>query len=104
MKELEALATGLLTELGRSIGAPNDLASSVASGIAKGVAEVLANPDTLNALGDMFAGSFCHSSLDVAQDALDACEHGQLSHEAALKIVAICLQDDATRKAPRKHA
>jgi hypothetical protein len=104
MKELETLATGLLVELGRSMGMPSNLASDIAGGIAKGAFEALANPEALKGLGDLFAGSLCHTGLDVAQDALDACDHGQLSHEAALKIVAICLQDDAARKAPRKHA
>jgi hypothetical protein len=80
---------------------PSSVPQSVTAGFVQGAVEALTNPQVQEGLSSLFAGSFCHSGLDVAQDALDACEHGQLSHEAALKIVAIALADDQARKIKR---
>jgi hypothetical protein len=57
----------------------------------------IASPEILQGLSDLFAPS----SLDVAQDVLKACEHGKLSHNAALQMVEIALADDQERKMKR---
>jgi hypothetical protein len=97
---LESLATGLLTEMTRSLS-PAAIPHSVASGFVEGAFKALSDPKVTQSLSDMFIGIGCHSGLDVAQDALDACEHGQLSHESALKIVAIALADHQERNLKR---
>ncbi len=92
---LESLATGLLTELTRTFS-PDGL-HTISSGVVEGLMKGLADPTVKEAI----ASTFCPTGLDVARDALSACEHGQMSHEATLKIVAIALTDDAQRKATK---
>lgn len=95
---LESLATGLLTELTRTFS-PDGL-HTISSGVVEGMIKGFADSGVREAI----TSTFSPSGLSVARDALSACENGQLSHEAAIKIVGICLQDDAARKAPKKHA
>lgn len=60
-------------------------------------AELLSNPQTLESLfGQLFDGG-CHTSADVAQDALDAWESGHLSTEACRKIIEAVLEDRGAR-------
>lgn len=104
MNTFESLAADLL-KAGLQGLAPTSVSQSLVTGVVQGAVEALSNPQVQQGLNkmldDMFVGSFCHSGLDVAQDALDACEHGQMSHDAALKIVAIALDDDMKRKQRR---
>lgn len=83
----------LLKQFGLDIPTPE----SVAVAIAQTAINTLLSPEIHQVLGDLFAPS----SLDVAQDVLKACDHGKLSHEAALKIVAIAIADDQERKLKR---
>ena len=64
--------------------------------------EIANNPQgVLNGLEEL-ANSLCphHTALDVAQDALDAVEGGDLSPEAAMQVVAVILQDRKRNAAP----
>jgi hypothetical protein len=70
---------------------------SVAVAMIQTAITAIASPEVQQGLSDLFAPS----SLDVAQDVLKACEHGKLSHNAALQMVAIALADDQERKLKR---
>lgn len=60
----------------------------------------------INAFGQMLStpGVFCHTRYDVAQDALDALENGQLTPEEALQIVQICLRQNQKSAHPGSNA
>lgn len=58
--------------------------------------QAMSNPDTISQLLNSFGG--CHTASDVAQDALDAWENGQLTREQALRIVQIALEDKPAAK------
>jgi hypothetical protein len=64
--------------------------------------EALTNPQGLAALEQIANQLFspCHTAADVAQDALDAWEHGQLSTEACRKIVEAVLEDRIAKARP----
>lgn len=61
------------------------------------VGKMMANPETAQALLQFFGGG-CHNHVDVAQDALDAYDHGHLTRDQAMRIVQICLEQDARDK------
>ncbi|MEM9543757.1 MAG: hypothetical protein AAGA60_30260 [Cyanobacteria bacterium P01_E01_bin.42] len=56
------------------------------------VVSVLSNPDAMAGLEQFLCPH--HNAVDVAQDALDAYEHGQLTKSQASRIIQICLQED----------
>ena len=59
-------------------------------------AELIANPEeAMNQLNQLAEALFCphHTAADVAQDALDAWEVGELSDEAAMQVVAAVIGD-----------
>lgn len=60
--------------------------------INKAIEAIITNPEAIQGLMTSIFGSSCHNAVDVAQDALDAYDHGHLSREQALQIVTICLQ------------
>lgn len=53
---------------------------------------ILSNPDAMAGLEQFLCPH--HNAVDVAQDALDAFEHGHLSKAQASRIIQICLQED----------
>jgi hypothetical protein len=55
------------------------------------------NPQAINGFLE-FLGAGCHNAVDVAQDALDAYDHGHLTRDQAMRIVEICLEKDARQK------
>lgn len=60
--------------------------------------ELASNPqDFLKSLDDLI--SPCHTGYDACQDILDACEHGHISHEAAMQTIAVLMNDMKQRKA-----
>jgi hypothetical protein len=83
----------LLKQFGLDIPTPE----SVAVALVETAFTALLSPEIKQSLGDLFAPT----SLDVAQDVLKACEHGKLSHNAALQMVAIAIADDQERKMKR---
>jgi hypothetical protein len=54
--------------------------------------QLMANPEIISGLMTSLFSGGCHNAVDVAQDALDAYDHGHLTREQALQIVTICLQ------------
>ncbi|MDX1977318.1 MAG: hypothetical protein SFT94_06560 [Pseudanabaenaceae cyanobacterium bins.68] len=67
---------------------------SIAAAVAQTAINTLISPEIHQAVGDLLAPT----ALTVAQDVLKACDHGKISHDAALKIVAIALADDQERR------
>ncbi len=52
----------------------------------------ISNPQFIQGIEKLFAPP-CHTAYDVAQDALDAAEHGKMSNECARKVVNSILDD-----------
>ena len=68
------------------------LSGLITQALQQGLQHIANNPQSIE---QFFVGlqSFgCHNAADVAQDALEAYEHGHLSREQALQIVQICLE------------
>ena len=71
----------------------NELIMSQAlQGLFTAVATEMFKPENLENLGKLLMPP-CHTASDVAQDALDAWEHGKMSREACRKIVLAVLDD-----------
>lgn len=68
------------------------LVSQALQGLMTSLASEMFKPENLANLASLFSQP-CHTASDVAQDALDAWEHGKLSRDACRKIVLAVLDD-----------
>ena len=72
------------------------LTQALTSFASQALAEMLSNPEALNqTLKSLFSHGH-HTAEDVAQDALDALEAGNLTKKQALSIIATCLESEPT--------
>lgn len=67
--------------------------SMLTNALKEGLEYLVNNPDALENLKTSFFGIGCHNAVDVAQDALDAYDHGYLTRQQAIDIVTICLKE-----------
>ena len=67
--------------------------SIVTAILAKAATEFLSNPEMINSFFSQFVSSCHHTAEDVAQDALDAYEAGNLTKAQTMKIIETCLQE-----------
>lgn len=69
------------------------------------VADVVSNPHgALQGMAELFCGLQHHTAEDVAQDALDAYEAGNMSRQACLAIVQIVVADVEQRRTHQPQA
>lgn len=67
-------------------------ANALQNALQQGLNYMVNNPQALEEFGKALFSAGCHNAVDVAQDALDAYDHGHLTREQALEIVTICLK------------
>ncbi|MGH2413555.1 MAG: hypothetical protein ACRDEA_07670 [Microcystaceae cyanobacterium] len=75
----------------------NDLAS-LANLLSVGFSFFAQNREQLMEVLASLEALSCHDAIAVAQDALDAYQHGHLSQEQALQIIKICLEGKQPKK------
>lgn len=68
------------------------LSTALQTALQEGLNYMVNNPQALEEFCKSFFAAGCHNAVDVAQDALDAYDHGHLTREQALEIVTICLK------------